>query len=72
MMKIFAVVISAQICYDEAQVIKATYPLYSFVGHPLEPWERPLIRKADTWFRKSSTGVIFSPLNDIFHEDHKD
>jgi len=72
MMKIFAVVISAQICYAEAQVIKATYPFHSFVGYPPETWERPLIRKADTRFRKSSTGVIFSPLNDIFHENHKD
>ena len=72
MMKIFAVVISTQICYDEAQVIKATYPLHSFMGHLPEPWERPLIRKAATRFGKSPTGVIRSLLNDLFHENHKD
>ena len=72
MIKIFAVVISAQICYYEAQVTKATYSLHNFVGHPPEPWERPLIRKADTRFRKSPAGVTCSPLNAIFHENHKD
>jgi hypothetical protein len=72
MMKILRVVISAQICYHEAQVIEAAYSLHSFVGHPPEPWERPLIRKAATLFRKSPIGVTCSPLNDIFHENHKD
>ena len=72
MIKIFAVVIFAQICYDEVQVAIGHYPLHGFVGHPPEPWERPLIRKADTRFRKSPAGVTCSPLNAIFHENHKD
>ena len=71
-MKFFTVVISAQICYDEAQVTKAICPLHGFVRHPPEPQERPLIRKADTRFGKSPTGVIRSLLNDPFHENHKD
>ena len=71
MIKTFTVAISAQICYHEAQVIKATYPLHSFVGYPPEPWERPLVRKTDTRFRKSLMSVTCSPLNDIFHENHK-
>ena len=68
----FAVVISAQICYDEAQVIKATYPLHGFVGHPAEPWERPLIRKAATRFGKPPVGIIRLLVNNIVHENHKD
>ena len=72
MMKILRVAIFAQICYHEAQVIKAIYPLHSFVGHPPEPWERPLICKAVTLFRKSRTGVIYTLTHDNFHENHKD
>ena len=71
MMKIFTVVISAQVCYHEAQGTKAAYPLHCFVGHPPKLWERPLIRKAATRFRKSLTGVICLLLNDLFHENHK-
>ena len=72
MIKILRVVISAQICYHEAQVTKATCPLHSFVGHPAEPWEGPLIRKAATRFGKSPAGIIHLFVNDIFHENHKD
>ena len=72
MMKIFTVVISAQVCYHEAQVIKATCPLHSFVGHPAEPWERPLIRKAATRFGKPPVGIIRLLVNNIVHENHKD
>ena len=72
MMKILRVAISAQICYHEAQVIEATYSLHSFMGHPPEPWERPLIRKAVTRLGKSPTGIIRLFVNDIFHENHND
>ena len=72
MIKIFAVVIFAQICYDEAQVAIGHYPLHGFVGHPPEPWERPLIRKAVTRLGKSPTGIIRLFVNDIFHENHND
>ena len=72
MMKNFAVVISAQNCYHEAQVTKATCPLHSSMGHPPKPWERPLVRKVATRFGKSPTGVIRSLLNNLFHENHKD
>ena len=72
MVKIFSVVISAQICYHEAQIIRGSYRLHCFMGHLPEPWERPLIRKVATRFRKSPTGVIHFLLNDIFHENHKD
>ena len=72
MMKIFAVVIFSQVCYDEAQVTKAVYSLHSFVGYPPEPWERPLVRKAATRFGKSPAGIIRLFANNIFHENHKD
>ena len=72
MAKILRVAIFAQICYYEAQVTKATCPFHSFVGHPAEPWERPLIRKAATRFGKSPVGIIRLLVNNIFHENHKD
>jgi len=72
MMKILRVAIFAQICYHEAQVARGHYPLLSFVGHPLEQWISSPVRKVGTRFRKSPAGVIRSPLNDFFHENHKD
>lgn len=69
--KISVIVIFAQIWYHEAQSMRGIYPLHGFVWPLPEPQICTSIRKAATRSRKSPMGIIYTPTNEIFHENHK-